>query len=82
MMISKLKEFIFKVCKGAIVMLGQFFKVLLTDITNVAILGWLCIILGHWSLCGKIRSFEVNTKYNWSTTVQSWVLDWKFLTFL
>ena len=50
MMISKLKEFIFEVCKGVILMFGQSFKVLLTDITNVAILGWLCIILGHWSL--------------------------------
>ena len=34
--------------------------------------------LGHWSLRGNIRSFEVNTKDNWSTTVQSWVLDWNF----
>ena len=39
-MISIFKEFIFKICKGVILMLGQ---VLLTDITNVAFLGWLCI---------------------------------------
>ena len=64
MMISKFKEFIFKVCKGVILMLWQIFKFFLTDIINVAILGWLCIILGHWSLRGKIRSFEMNTKDN------------------
>ena len=62
-------------------MLRQFFMVLSTDITNVAIFGWLCIILGHWSECGKIRRFEGYTKDNWSTMVQSGVSDWKILYF-
>ena len=62
-------------------MLRQFFKVLLTAITNVAILGWLCNVLGHWSQCGKIRKFEGYTKDNWNKMVQSGVSDWKILHF-
>ena len=67
-MISKFKEYILKVCKGVILMFKKF-NVLLTDITHVAILGW---------LSGTIRRVEMNTKDNWSTGV----LDWKIFIFI